>query len=290
MAVISSLTKRRRVGATIARRPEAYHEKVRGGAQAAGENVASIHDRVVFKQEGLDERLGYDDRRRFSLIDHFFDNDVALGQVVSGEAMERGDFAGQAYSARVRRNPERMQVQMSRNGNAWQVPLKITKGVTLSAGGSSVEIAYLIEGLPRDRDFHFAVEFNLAGLPAGADDRYFYRTPVDKDGAKDKLGDFGQSLDLHQLKNLHLMDEWLGLDIGLSANQPTDMWTYPVESVSQSEGGFELVHQAVAVVPHWLVRGDDQGRWSVTLYLDLNTKLAEQRMVHQGVELASTDS
>lgn len=277
------------LGGTISRRAESYHEKVRAGASGHDEDVTSIHDRVVFKQEGLDERLTYDNLRRFSLVDHFYDNEVTLDQIVSGEALERGDFAGQPYSTRVRRNPDRIQVQMSRNGNAWQVPLKITKGVTMSAGDSTVEIAYLIEGLPQDRDFHFAVEFNLAGLPAGAEDRYFCHSGNATDGPKNKLGDFGQSLDLQQQNDLHLIDEWLGLDIGLNANRPTNIWTYPVESVSQSEGGFELVHQAVAVLPHWLVRADEQGRWSVTLKLNLDTKMAERRLVVQGVELASAD-
>ena len=58
------------------------------------------------------------------------------------------------------------------------MPLRITKGLTLEAGSSLLEIAYLLEGLPHDRPLHFAVEFNFAGLPAGADDRYFY----DRDG------------------------------------------------------------------------------------------------------------
>src|SRR5690606_22523678 len=46
--------------ATLSRRREAYHEKVLRGPQAPGAEVASIHDRVVFKQEGLDRRLQYD--------------------------------------------------------------------------------------------------------------------------------------------------------------------------------------------------------------------------------------
>jgi len=39
--------------------------------------------------------------------------------------------------------------------------------------------------------------------------------------------------------------------------------------VSQSEGGFELVHQSVVVMPHWIVTPDAAGRWGVTLRLDL---------------------
>lgn len=270
--------------AGISRRPESYHEKVKRGNQVGDSEVASIHDRVVFKQEGLDQRLQYDLQRKHCLIDRFFDNDAQLETVARGEAMERGDFAQGIYAARVRRNPDRIQVQMTRNGNAWGVPLKITKGVTLGSGGSVLEIAYLIEGLPTDREFHFGVELNLAGLPSGADDRYFYHDN------QERLGQLGESLDLSAMSNIHLVDEWLGVDIGIQSNRPTGFWTCPVETVSQSEGGFELVHQSVTVIPHWLIRGDSDGRWTTTLSLDVDTSMAEARMVEQGEALASTKS
>ena len=41
--------------------------------------MASIHDRVVFKQADLDQRLHYDKFARKSLMDHFYDNDATLG-------------------------------------------------------------------------------------------------------------------------------------------------------------------------------------------------------------------
>ena len=48
--------------------------------------------------------------------------------------------------------------------------------------------------------------------------------------------------------------------------------------MSQSEGGFELVHQSVAVLPHWIVEADKDGRWSVTMQLTLDTSRAEAKM------------
>jgi alpha-amylase len=73
------------------------------------------------------------------------------------------------------------------------------------------------------------------------------------------------------------MDEWLGLNLSWDSNQPAGMWTYPIETVSQSEGGFELVHQSIVVQPHWLVRGDSDGRWSVTMRLAIDTSMAASR-------------
>ena len=89
------------------------------------------------------------------------------------------------------------------------------------------------------------------------------------------------------MTELGLVDEWLGIDVKLTTSGPTNFWTWPIETVSQSEGGFELVHQSVVVMPHWHVRGDAQGRWSVTMSLDVDTTLAESRMQPQA-EMATT--
>ena len=78
--------------ATLTRRKEAYHEKVRGGQHGGDDQVASIHDRVVFKQEGLEHRLQYDTVRRKSLVDHFYEQDVKLETIARGEAVELGEF------------------------------------------------------------------------------------------------------------------------------------------------------------------------------------------------------
>jgi alpha-amylase len=257
--------------ATLARRPESYHRKVKAGQHQGNGDVSSIHDRVVFKQEGLDQRLQYDNHLRKSLIDHFYDVDTNLHAVSRGEAQECGDFVQGIYETRVRRNPDRIQIQLARHGSVAGIPVKITKGVTSEAGSSTLEIAYLLEGLPQDRPLRFGVEFNFAGLPSHADDRYFYR------GDHDQLGQLHTQLDLHHAADLSLVDHWLGIDLRMVANQATSWWTYPIETVSQSEGGFELVHQSVVVQPHWLVRGDNEGRWSVTMHLEIDTSMAENR-------------
>ncbi|HEY2838587.1 MAG TPA: alpha-amylase/4-alpha-glucanotransferase domain-containing protein, partial [Pirellulales bacterium] len=150
-------------------------------------------------------------------------------------------------------------------------PIKITKGITLESGNSNLEIAYLLEGLPLGQQFHFSVEFNFAGLPAACDDRYFY------DGDRRRLGHLGAHLDLRDATAIGLVDEYLGIDVGLKSSRACGVWTYPVETVSQSEGGFELVHQSVVVQPHWLVEADSAGRWIVTMELSIDTSLAERR-------------
>lgn len=261
---------------TLTRREEAYHEKVRRGPSNDNSKVVSIHDRVVFKQSGLDLMLHYDGHARKSLVDHFYDDNASAEAVARGQAAERGDFVGRAYEAKIRKNPDKIQVQMTRRANAFDVPVTITKGVTLAVGSDSLEIAYLLEGLPTDRTVHFGVEMNFAGLPSGAHDRYFYQ------GEHRQLGHLGSRLDLRDATELGMVDEWLGIDVRLSANRATNLWAFPIETVSQSEAGFELVHQSVVVLPHWHVRGDAEGRWSVTMQLDIDTAMAMARSQNTG--------
>lgn len=265
--------------ATLTRRPEAYHEKILGGGQNGNDECASIHDRVVFKQADLDQRIQYDGHERKSLLDLFYDVDTSLESVAAGEAPVKGDFLEGCYEARVRRNPDRIQIQLARTGRIDDLTIKVTKGITLDAGSPTLRLAYMLEGLPQDRALRFAVEMNFAGMPAGADDRYFYAA----DGSR--LGHLGAWINTSDTQGLSLVDEWLGIDVALRTSRPTGFWAFPVEAVSQSEGGFELVHQSVAVLPHWEVTGDGNGRWGVTMYLDVDTSMAESR---REAEMAAT--
>lgn len=258
--------------ATLMRRPEAYHKKILAGASQHADHAASIHDRVVFKQPGLDQRLQYDQHPRKSLIDHFYDPSTTLEDAARGEARERGDFVSGVYDARIRRSSDRVQVLLSREGRVDQYNIKITKGVSCFANQSTIEIAYLLEGLPPGVSIPFAVEFNFAALPAGASDRYFQRL------GDEPIGHLGSRLQLNDVQDLCLVDQWLGIRVVWTVDRPTAIWTFPIESVSQSEGGFELVHQSVAMLPHWHVMGDVDGRWAVTMRLNSDTTLAQQRM------------
>ncbi|MCC9640795.1 DUF1926 domain-containing protein [Rhodopirellula sp. JC740] len=245
--------------ATLQRRPEAYHRKVLAGPSNGGDEVASIHDRVVFKQEGLDQMIQYDRYARKSLMDHFFDNEATLESVARGESPERGDFVELPFEAKLRRGNDRVQAQLRRDGNAWGIPITLTKAVTLQQGSGNLSVTYLLENLPPGTPLHFAVEWNFAGLPAGADDRYF------SDVEGNQIGQLGERLDLQDARGVSLSDRWLGVDIDLRTDRDSGVWAFPIETVSQSEAGFELVHQSVCVMPHWIITADADGRWAVTI-------------------------
>ncbi|MFG0334126.1 MAG: alpha-amylase/4-alpha-glucanotransferase domain-containing protein, partial [Maioricimonas sp. JB049] len=81
-------------------------------------------------------------------------------------------------------------------------------------------------------------------------------------------------------------DEWLGIDAAVELSQPGGVWTFPIQTVSQSEGGFELVHQSCVVAPHWEFVADDTGCWEVQVQLTIDTSAAQARQLAEAAETA----
>ena len=199
-----------------------------------------------------------------------------VDDLVLGDAVQLGPFVHHGYRVQLDGdNAEPGSYHAAANfqceGRVGEHLIHISKSVRLTGGDSALDVEYLIEGLPTDRPLRFAVEWNFSGLPAGADDRYFY------DAGHQRLGQLGSQLDLLDANGIGLVDEWLGVDLGLSCNRSTNFWTFPIATVSQSEAGFEAVHQSVVVMPNWLIQGDDAGRWGVSMRLSVDTTLAESR-------------
>ena len=252
----------------MTRRPEAYHRKVLAGADGRND-VAGVSDRVVFKQEGLDRpaavRLRTAQEPARSLLRSGRDRwrqwprakppsgATFVSALTRPTAPQSEPHAGAAVC----------------QGQAAGASIRITKSVTLEAGSSTWKSPTCSKACRTDRPLHFAVEFNFAGLPSGADDRYFYGDD------RQRFGQLGTRLDLPTPTS------WAWSTSGWASTSawrflaPRGIWTFPVETVSQSEGGFELVHQSVAVMPHWIVQGDADGRWSVVMNLAIDTTAAQ---------------
>jgi hypothetical protein len=86
-------------------------------------------------------------------------------------------------------------------------------------------------------------------LAPAAPDRYFLangvRRPLDFRGEIDS-------------SNLTLMDEWQGVKISLDAQPRSRWWIVPIETISQSELGFERVFQGSAILAVWKI---DPASW-----------------------------
>ena len=134
-------------------------------------------------------------------------------------------------------------------------------------------IQYQVSGFAKDVPLHLAVELNFAAMPGGAGDRYFYN------GTGQRLGTLDTMLNLPAADRLSLVDEWLGIDVGIESSRVGGIWTMPIETISQSEGGYEAVHQSVCVQPHWEFVMPENGPWVVDLRLIIDTSVAAARQL-----------
>jgi alpha-amylase len=255
---------------TLSRRPEAYHDTI--VQAAAGGKAASTVSRVVaearFKHEGLDQLLHYDRYLRKGLLDHFFAPSVTLADLANLRERELGDFCTGPYEVQTKQTTRAVHVVLQRQGWVDGHPVKLAKVVGLEGESDTLQVRYVLEGLPVGRAVCFAVEWNFAGLAAGQDDRYYHCDHQPRAGQLQTLQD------VEGISQFGLTDEWLGLDVILGFSKATSVWAFPVQTVSQSEGGFELVYQSSAVLPHWLITGDTSGRWEITMNLRLDTSRA----------------
>ena len=262
--------------ATMNRRPEPYHQSIidAGGQSDDVDDVDfNTHEGIRVKQADLDKQIAYDRWPRKSLVDHFLRPGVTLEEFQAGNGGV-GDFVLGVHETKIRESSRRVETVMSRDGRIGESWIRMTKTVALDAeAGSQLEVTYELDNLVPDEPVHFAVEFNFAAMASGAEDRYFYNSEGQQCGQLQTV----QSL--QDQTRLGVVDEWLGIDNSLELSKPADIWTFPIQTVSQSEGGFELVHQSSAVIPHWEFTPDESGRWSVTINLIVDTSVAHARLL-----------
>ncbi len=262
--------------AVMTRREEVYHQRlvegVRKGViiiqrpdQPLAEKAVSIHDQVRCKEPGLEQRLWVDRRLRESLVDHFLPADATPDRLRREEVPEWGDFASGEYEADLPRSRVGA-VTFRREGRVGpegrRLPLLLSKRVRLE--DSTLEVRYAMsfpQGAPAG--VLFAPEFNFGLMAGAAFDRNYFSA------ARENLGNLSALISRPGEPALGLVDEYLGVELWLSADPAAGFWAYPVETVNDSEGGFERVYQSSAVLPWWELKALPGEEQVVTLTLEV---------------------
>ncbi|MEK6570547.1 MAG: alpha-amylase/4-alpha-glucanotransferase domain-containing protein, partial [Bacteroidota bacterium] len=248
---------------------EGYHHKLltlkTEKSSSSSESVASIHNLVLQKEENLGEYLTYDWYRRASLLDHFLGEGVTLDDFSRCKYVEQGDFVDQLYKHKVSRKGKLLHLKLWRDGHVWHrerhLPLRVVKAITLRGGSSVLEIEYELENsVPEPLDLWFGVEFSFALSAGDAPDRYYRFEGLSLDDRR--LRSVGA---VENVRTMWLVDDWLGMEIKLHFGQLTNIWRFPIETVSLSESGFERVYQGSVVFPNWRIRLEK--KWKTTLLI-----------------------
>jgi hypothetical protein len=270
----------------MTRRPEAYHDRLQALAElppdstaptgesrptegvSGGGSVRSIHDRVEMKEPGLEHRLFFDWYRRESLIDHFFRSDTTLEAFERSEYGEQGDFVDHVYEAEEEAVRNGRLLRLSRSGRVWvggrAIPVRVEKSLELEDGAAGFQIEYQItQQGDATLQLWFGVEFNFTMLAGCSPDR-FYTVDGAKPVPDPELAGHGSHAGARAVR---LHDEWDRVTVGLDLGRPSGLWRLPVETITQSEAGFERVYQSSCVVPHWRITMKPGEPWRVTLRL-----------------------
>src|SRR5687768_1491917 len=246
----------------LRRRPEAYHEQLRAfeaaqaaGLKGAGRTLTSIHDQLLVKEAGLSTLLVYDDHERRS----------GLVRLLVG-GMEVGDFTRAPWEVE---RAEVGEVVLRRNEGG----LSLGKTITLGGGRLDPRLTLQVEALnsgDRALEAELDLEWNLNLLGGGGNPAAYYRWNG-QEARHDGRGEAPAGT-LLSFGNTHE-----GVDISVVARPAARQAWYPVETVSNSEAGFERVYQGSCLT----------FRWPLRLAPDESTTVGVQLNVRQSVDLAS---
>ena len=260
----------------MSRREEGYHHKLFQATHTteqtnAGDSVASIHDVVLTKEQGLERYLNYDWYRRASLLDHFLREDTTVEDLAQARYGEQGDFVNQPFDFQVKKSGKYLHVIFKRDGHVWVGPrfmsVRLQKTVVIEPKSDRLAINYEIQNLDSESAwFWFGTEFSFALLAGDAPDRYYVSPSGDL--LDPKLASTGQ---IENVREIILRDEWQKLDIQILTDREGSIWRFPIETISMSEAGFERVYQASVVFPNWRFLLKPKEKWQVTI--EQNTRL-----------------
>ncbi|HRU05180.1 MAG TPA: DUF1926 domain-containing protein [Candidatus Brocadiia bacterium] len=227
----------------LTRREEAYHHDLlqHAAGKAAEESAAaSIHDKLLTKEDGLEKFLVYDACPKESLVDHVFAPGTTIKDVASGKASELGAWMSAPYACeRVKRKSLKLRCAAG--------PAAIEK--TLEPWGARGLLTRVsVAPQAAAKGALYAMEFNVNLLAGDADDRYYL------DEGRRKLGRLRSTQALRG-GAVALADEWLGVEFWLRFEPEAEIWALPVETVSGSEGGLERVYQGSSVLAVWPLSG-----------------------------------
>jgi len=242
----------------MSRKKEGYHEKIlqlsKEMNNPTNQGVASIHDVLTAKEEGLEKFLHYDWYRRGSLVDHFLGAGTTIENFYQCKYPEQGDFVNQPYRADVELKRGMLEITLTRDGSVWieneQRNLRLQKKIIIDKNSTEVLIRYKLENLDEDDlDLWFGVEFVCNFLAPNSDDRYFYFVGYEVEDSK--LASIGEVQDV---TSFGVVDKWLGVDMNFYLDKFANVWRFPIETVSLSEAGFERVYQGSVILLHWNIK------------------------------------
>jgi len=261
---------RHALAGVLRRRPEAYHEALReheaaasnaGGAELSG--AASIHERVQVKERGLADRLVYDDYERRSGLIRILPIDATPESWGAGGRDDLADLATGPFG--LSRTTQDGTHVLTRHGSVTveglEVAIAAETRIRLGVGrlDPTLDWSTTLENRgAAPLTARIGVEWAITMLGGGGNPQAWWsvkgvRSSHDSAGATSGVTELEQG------------NDWLGVRVKMTVGKPADAWHAPIETVSNSEAGFERVYQGSALLLSWPITIPAGGRWSASV-------------------------
>ena len=195
----------------------------------------SIHELSKKLPPNASSLLRYDWHPRHSLLDHFLNPRTTSENFRRVNYGEQGDFVNQEYGFAL----EGEQVQMERDGHVWvageRIPVRVAKRLKPEKG--AVLISYELQNnSAADLRAVFGIEWN------------FYLLEKEWEMRKGTISLLG--------------GRWL-----MEFSPLPEIWAFPLQTLSQSEGGYDIIQQGMCFLPHWEVGLAGRQKFTLTIGL-----------------------
>jgi len=246
---------------SLARRRESYHANIKNLHANKSQGATSIHEQTRTKEEGLDRWLQYDrwPRNCFRLL--LFARNKTYED--AGQVKLEEDAALAAGTYRTLQILAAQATFVSETNADWPAEKTFTFERT-ERGFNVICDLTLRRTAPGAASVYIGMESVLNFLAPSAPDRYFEmagtRYPL-RWGAHIAAAD------------LRVVDEWQGISVTLAAPAAQEFWITPIETVSESEDGFERIYQGSQIIAVWPVELSQGAEWKCRFSLKIECPL-----------------
>ncbi|MET1232425.1 MAG: alpha-amylase/4-alpha-glucanotransferase domain-containing protein [Candidatus Limnocylindrales bacterium] len=239
--------------AAMRRRPEAYHarliehEAARGGAGDTAGSV-SIHDIVAVKEAGLSGYLHYDDHERRGAIVRLLEPDLDVDALRRGTHPDR--MAIDVPWTLERLGQDRLDVRREVDG------LILRRGLRIGGPRQAPWLEVDVEVENRSGRLYGAdlgLEWSICLSGGGGNPAAYYEVEGGADGRPARSPHDGSD-DLALAQQVSFGNDHDGVRIDANLEPAARITWFPIETVSNSEGGFERVYQGSSLLFRWPLR------------------------------------
>jgi hypothetical protein len=227
----------RNLSDVLGRRREAYHHPSGEPDAEVGAGGKSIHELAKKLPPEAADLMRYDRYPRFSLRDHFFTPGTTADNLRRVEFGEQGDFDGGDFTFEISGRSLRLEkIGIVRTGEE-SLPVAVRKLISAAEGALRVEIE--IENLAgRPLALTYGSEWNLLAFPHELE----LRGP-------------GTATALY------------GGALRFEPAGAASLWSFPLQTLSQSEQGFDIIHQGYCFCPIWPLEWAGRGAKRLSIVL-----------------------